>query len=420
MTSCADVKRFWQILFLLLLAGIIYLSMRPSPAISTVPWFPHPLAAWFDRHNFMANVLGFGVLAGVGLLAFAIQSTSLPRANPPGKPGWKAGLVVAAVCGLVVFIELIQLRLPKRVCDWRDIAAGWSGAAMAWGILKSIRAPNTAKSASRILQVQTSESNAKRGASAESVQGRYRRILGVRFFAGSAEQAVKMGLRGGLVVMPAAPALIELQYDEDYREALLNADLAISDSGFMVLLWRLLTREQLIRVSGLEYLKLLLARLVMHEPGAVMWIMPTSAAQGRNLEWLRTNGFPAREDDCYLAPVYPKGKLHDQALLERIRAKKPRHIIVSLGGGTQERLGLFLKRELNYRPGIHCIGAAIAFLSGDQAKIPAWADHLFLGWFFRCLSEPMKFVPRYWHARRLVSLMLRYGAEMPPLVAHET
>jgi hypothetical protein len=39
-------------------------------------------------------------------------------------------------------------------------------------------------------------------------------------------------------------------------------------------------------------------------------------------------------------------------------------------------VGLYLKRSLSYEPGIHCIGAAIAFLSGDQARIPLWGDRL--------------------------------------------
>ena len=142
MTSCADVKRFWQILFLLLLAGILYLSLRPSPAISTVPFFPHPLAVWFDQNNFIANVLGFGALAGVGLLAFAAQSTSEPGASLQAKS--RSAFVVAAVCGLVVFLEIIQFYLPKRFCDWRDTVAGCTGALAAWGIfyLKSRNSNN--------------------------------------------------------------------------------------------------------------------------------------------------------------------------------------------------------------------------------------------------------------------------------------
>ena len=69
----------------------------------------------------------------------------------------------------------------------------------------------------------------------------FQRILGIRFFIGSAEAAVQIGLQGGLVVVPAAPALVELQTNRSYREAVYNADLAITDSGLMVLLWQLLT-----------------------------------------------------------------------------------------------------------------------------------------------------------------------------------
>lgn len=47
----------------------------------------------------------------------------------------------------------------------------------------------------------------------------YRRILGVRFFVGDAPEAVELGARGGLVVVPA----MELGCDRDYRQALLEA-----------------------------------------------------------------------------------------------------------------------------------------------------------------------------------------------------
>ena len=98
------------------------------------------------------------------------------------------------------------------------------------------------------------------------------------------------------------------------------------------------------------------------------------------------------------------------ALLERLR---PQHIVVTVGGGTQERLGLYLKQRLSYRPAIHCIGAAIAFLSGDQVGIPVWADKLYLGWLFRTLADPKRFGPRYWEARKLLKLMVRYRERLP-------
>jgi UDP-N-acetyl-D-mannosaminuronic acid transferase (WecB/TagA/CpsF family) len=97
-------------------------------------------------------------------------------------------------------------------------------------------------------------------------------------------------------------------------------------------------------------------------------------------------------------------------MLER---ERPKHIVLTLGGGTQERLGLYLKRNLSYKASIHCIGAAIAFLSGDQVHIPVWADRYYLGWLFRSLSEPRRYVPRYWEARQLFWMLRRYRDQMP-------
>lgn len=249
----------------------------------------------------------------------------------------------------------------------------------------------------------------------------YRQILGIRFFTGTPEEAAEIGLRGGLVVVPAAPALVDLAADKAYRDALVNSDLAITDSGFMVLLWNMMKLEKITRVSGLEYLKLIVARPELREPHKVLWIMPTPKSRERNMAWLRSRGIPVEEEDTYLAPMYKADDVTDPKLLELVRQKRPTHIVVGLGGGTQEKLGHYLKANLDYKPGIHCIGAAIGFLSGDQVNIPDWADHFFLGWFFRCWSEPSKFLPRYWKARKLLPILLKYRENLPvelPAASH--
>jgi UDP-N-acetyl-D-mannosaminuronic acid transferase (WecB/TagA/CpsF family) len=232
-------------------------------------------------------------------------------------------------------------------------------------------------------------------------ESRYRKILGVRFFVGDAPEAVEIGARGGLVVVPAAPALVELERDKDYRDALTGADLVITDSGLLVIVWNLLKWDHIHRVSGLEYLQLLLQRPEFRRPGSTLWVMPSRESMDRNVSWLMAQGYAVGKDDCYLAPKYLPGPISDPALLKKVEEMRPEHIIVCVGGGVQERLGLFLKRGCDYRPAIHCIGAAIGFLSGDQVRIPAWADRLVLGWLFRCLSQPKRFVPRYFRALQL-------------------
>ena len=226
---------------------------------------------------------------------------------------------------------------------------------------------------------------------------------------------MQIGLQGGLVVVPAAPALVELQTNEHYREAVFNSDLAITDSAFMVLLWRALSGKKVPRVSGLQYLKLLVDMKALQPRESVLWIMPNATARDQNLTWLRSKGHDFTDRDCYLAPHYGSGRIVDDVLVAMTLKRRPRHIVICLGGGTQERVGLMLKRACEFRPSIHCIGAAIGFLTGNQVQIPPWADRYYLGWLFRCLSEPKKFVPRYWNACRLVPMMIRCRENPPEL-----
>lgn len=243
----------------------------------------------------------------------------------------------------------------------------------------------------------------------------YRRILGIDFFCGSVRDAIDKMRRGGLLVVPAAPALKDLATNGPYREALLNADLAITDSAFMVLIWNATQRDNVSRLSGLEYLRQLLLEADVRRAGNTLWIMASPVSARRNLAWLAKQGIDIPEECVYMAPIY-RGTIHDPELLEKLAEVQPQHVIVTVGGGTQERLGLYLKRHLPYLPAVHCIGAAIAFLSGDQVHIPVWADKFYLGWLFRSLSDPRRYVPRYWEARSLFKLIRQYRSDLPPLI----
>lgn len=259
------------------------------------------------------------------------------------------------------------------------------------------------------------------------------RVLGVDFFVGPLELAVERGIGGrreedraageangscgGLVVAPSAPGLaVDLVCAPSYRQALQTADLVLTDSGFMIMLWRLYTGEKLPRHSGLKYLRAVLARSELKEPGAVFWVMPSEAESVRNQAWLVSQGFPLTAADIYIAPSYPStGELVDDVLVGRIAARRPRVVMLAIGGGVQERLGCSLRAQLSYRPGIMCLGAAIAFLTGGQANIPPWADHMVLGWLMRLASNPRKFWRRYWEAVRLAPLLWRCRDRLPEL-----
>ena len=248
-------------------------------------------------------------------------------------------------------------------------------------------------------------------------------ILGVKFFDGDAGGAVDAMCReGGLLVVPAAPALVNIQYDESYRRALIEADLAIADSGAMVLLWRVLKRRRITRISGLAYLTQLFERPELRESGATIFILPNNNAAAKASVWLEAKSFTVPRENFYIAPLYGTSTLNhqpvtiaDQNLLDLVNTLHPTHIIVGLGGGAQEKLGLYLKENLDYRPAIHCIGAALGFLTGDQKPIPNWVDKFYLGWLLRLARNPSRYARRFWVAHELPGLIARFGAELPPM-----
>ncbi len=193
------------------------------------------------------------------------------------------------------------------------------------------------------------------------------------------------------------------------------ADLVIADSGFVVLLWRLITGRRVTRISGFAYLKTLLQHPTLRETGACLWVVPTEIAREKAQQFLLRLGIPVARDDFYVAPTYAT-PVEDNVLLEVVRRHRSPHIVVAVGGGTQDKLGLFLKTNAGYLPAIHCIGAALGFLTDDQITIPDWADRVYLGWFFRFFAQPRIFIPRLTRALTLPALIIKYREELPPLV----
>src|ERR1039458_2920594 len=94
-----------------------------------------------------------------------------------------------------------------------------------------------------------------------------RNILGLRFYVGSFPGLLTRTSRGGLIVVPSAPVLVDLSNDPAHREALEGSDLATTDSGFFVLLWLLFKGQRLPRISGLRYLRGLLSYPEFRKPG---------------------------------------------------------------------------------------------------------------------------------------------------------
>lgn len=236
------------------------------------------------------------------------------------------------------------------------------------------------------------------------------KILGIPFFKGSAKECYEyLNEKGGLLTAPSGPGLANIPNDKLYYKSLLNSDLVIPDSGYMALIWNIYKKTKISRLSGLEFINYFVESFPAEIDKRIFLINPTQGEQEANLTYLSAVGIPVAVDNCYIAPVYIGGKVKDETLLNLIEKRKPRWVLINIGGGTQEILGSYLKNHLSYLPALVCTGAAIAFKTGKQVDIPVWADKFYLGWLFRIASSPKKYFKRYWEAVPLVKLLLKYG-----------
>src|SRR5437667_7574933 len=254
---------------------------------------------------------------------------------------------------------------------------------------------------------------ADRGASL-TVPITHERILGVSFFSGSVRDAVERARQaGGVIAIPASPALLKLKYDEEYRLVLQRADLVLADSELLALLWKLVSGRRLKKISGISYLKCLLADSDARKREKLFLIVASDIAKSKAINWLRERGFQIDQEDCHVIGAASHGEEH--ALLFEIEKRRPQHVIIALGGTGQEKLGMYLRDFLLYRPSIHCVGAALGFLTGAERPIPNWAERFHLGWLSRLVSQPRMLLPRIGIALILAVMVFKYRSEMPRL-----
>jgi UDP-N-acetyl-D-mannosaminuronic acid transferase (WecB/TagA/CpsF family) len=180
----------------------------------------------------------------------------------------------------------------------------------------------------------------------------------------------------------------------------------------MVVLWRVLQGESVARISGLKYLKHLLRKLKGEGNTTVFWVLPNENARQKLLDWSCGEHFSIKSENCYVAPRYGSD-VEDRNLLVLVEQHRPAHVIIAIGSGAQEKLGYYLRENLSYPPAIHCIGAALGFVTGDQVSIPEWTDQFYLGWLWRLVAQPRVFIPRLSRAVELPWLIWKYGEKLP-------
>jgi N-acetylglucosaminyldiphosphoundecaprenol N-acetyl-beta-D-mannosaminyltransferase len=210
----------------------------------------------------------------------------------------------------------------------------------------------------------------------------------------------------GLFVFPSGPGLSTIEKEKSYLRALENSDYVFFDSGYFVLLLRLLKKINVKKFSGYLFFKLLIKHLEKNKNKKILSIDPNLELSKQNQKFFTNVGIRNDRLFNYISPIYNPTKLLDKKLLMLAKKIKPDYIILNLGGGVQEVLGYYLKKNTNFKTKIICTGAAISFFTGDQAPINKTLDKFFLGWLTRILFKPYIYIPRYFKAFKLLHIVL--------------
>lgn len=236
----------------------------------------------------------------------------------------------------------------------------------------------------------------------------YRKILGINFLNGTSKNAFDLiEKNGGLLTVPAAPGLANIPNDSLYYKALLESDLVIPDSGYMVLIWNLISKDKIKKISGLHFINTFSKNISCVKNETFLLVNPNDVEGKFNKDYFEKLGVATQNIELYSAPFFTT-TFDDFILLEIINKQKPKFIFLNIGGGIQEKLGLFIKNNANYKPAIICTGAAIAFKTGKQVKIPSFIDKFYLGWFVRILSNPKLYFKRYYNSIGLLKLIVKH------------
>ena len=211
-------------------------------------------------------------------------------------------------------------------------------------------------------------------------------------------------VKKGLFVFPAGPALASISHSNEYYDSIRKADLVFFDSGFFVLLLKLFKNISVNKFSGYKFLNLFFNHLKKNKNKSVFCIDPNLRFSKSNKNFLKQLGIKRIYN--YLAPDYEIKNFSDRKLLEKIKKVKPDFILTNIGGGRQEILGLYLKKNLKIKTTILCTGAAISFFTKDQAPINSLVDKFYLGWLVRLLFNPLVFSKRYLYSLRLIPMVI--------------
>tara|TARA_B100000085_G_scaffold81406_1_gene73409 strand:+ start:3698 stop:4432 length:735 start_codon:yes stop_codon:yes gene_type:complete len=211
--------------------------------------------------------------------------------------------------------------------------------------------------------------------------------------------------KNGLFLFPSAPGLASIYSQKKYYYSLKKADLVFFDSSFFVFLLKFFKNISPTRFSGFKFLKLYFRFLKKDKNSKIFLIDPSINKSRNNIEFIRKLGVKKNKIHSTVAPFYNPNNINDKNLIQQINKFKPNIILINIGGGIQEVLGSYLKKNIKFNCKIICTGAAISFFTKDQAPINDFIDKFYLGWLVRSIFNPFSFPKRLLYALKLINIV---------------
>jgi N-acetylglucosaminyldiphosphoundecaprenol N-acetyl-beta-D-mannosaminyltransferase len=208
----------------------------------------------------------------------------------------------------------------------------------------------------------------------------------------------------GLFVFPSGPGLSSINLNQKYFDALKNSDHVFFDSGYFVILLKLLKGIKVFKLSGYKFLHHFFGYLKKNKNISLLSLDPSQKSKKINKNFF-FNEIKIKSKH-YVCPKYKMKDIVDKKLLGIVERTRPNIILINIGGGIQEILGLYLRNNLKFKPPIICTGAAISFYTHEQAPINKLFDKIYIGWFVRILFNPLVFLPRYFTTIKLFFLVI--------------
>lgn len=223
-------------------------------------------------------------------------------------------------------------------------------------------------------------------------------ILGVKVdnvTEGEALDRVEAFIRDGRphqIVTVNPEFVVMAQEDQDFRDILNRADLALPDGVGLLWASRFLGSPLRQRVAGSDLVEGL-AGLAARR-GYSLFLLGARPGVGQQA----AQRFQARYPGLRIAGTHPGSPSpeEEEEVAARVRAASPDILLVAYGAPTQDR---WVRRNLE-RLGVPVcmgVGGALDFVSGKVRRAPPWVRRLGLEWLFRLAQEP-------WRWRRMLRL----------------